>query len=138
MFFPKRLKYKKSFKYKTKLEKLDNSRSATSLQFGNCGLQALESGRLTPKHIEAVRRIIVRKVNKEGRLWIGIFSDLPVTAKPLEVRMGKGKGAFNYWAAKVQAGRVLFELIGVKKDTALVALKLAANKLPIKTQIILK
>jgi len=136
MFFPKRIRRTKVFK--GKINTKDYSKNATKLQYGNCGLQALENGRITPKHIEAVRRIVVRKVNKAGRLWIGIFADTPVTAKPLEIRMGKGKGSFNYWASRVRTGRVLFELIGVKKEVALEAFSLAANKLPIKTQVIIK
>lgn len=136
MFFPKRVKYLK--KFKGRIKGWDNNKCAVILQYGVCGLQALENGRITPKQMESARQIITRKLNKMGCLWIGIFADTPISAKPLESRMGKGKGSFNYWAAKVKKGRILFEVIGVKKQIGIYALKLALKKLPIKTQIIIK
>ncbi len=107
------------------------------LKFGKFGVKALESGILSAKTIEAVRRTITRKFKRNGKIWITIFPDIPVTQKPLEVRMGKGKGAFSYWIAKIKAGQILFEMDGVSLQLAKQAFKLADYKLPIKTEFIL-
>lgn len=108
-----------------------------TLKFGKYGLKALESGKITARTIEAVRRAITRKFKKSGKLWIKIFPDIPVTQKPLEVRMGKGKGAPSFWICRIQAGQVLFEMDGVSSQLAFQAAKLAAYKLPIKTELVL-
>ncbi len=110
--------------------------NTTTLKFGKYGLKALESGKITAKTIEAVRRTITRKFKKSGKIWIKIFPDIPVTQKPLEVRMGKGKGAPSFWIFRVQAGQILFEMDGVSSQLAAQAAKLADCKLPIKTELI--
>jgi large subunit ribosomal protein L16 len=108
---------------------------ATLLQ-GEYGLQALEPGWITSRQIEAIRRSIVRQMRRRGKYWIRIFPDKPVTAKPAETRMGKGKGSVDHWVAVVKPGRVIFEVSGVPEDVARDALRLAGYKLPIKTQVI--
>lgn len=128
---PKRSKFKKT--RKGKLSHLEFK--STKLKFGTIGLKAAESGTLTAKQIEAARQAITRKINRKGKLWIRIFPDLPVTLKPIEVRMGKGKGSVNFWASRVAGGSVLFELCGVTKNTALLAFRTGGAKLPIKTQV---
>jgi large subunit ribosomal protein L16 len=134
MYIPKRIKYKKLHKQKIKGSELKIK--AITLQFGDYGLQALENGRINPKQIEAARRVIVRKTNRLAKLWIRIFPNTPVTAKPEAVRMGKGKGAVDYWIFKVHSGRILFELTGVPYLVAKEAFKAAAQKLPINVQVV--
>ena len=126
---PKRSKYKKV--RKGKLSSL-NFR-ANKLKFGNIGLKAAESGTISARQIEAARQSITRKINRKGKLWIRVFPSLPVTTKPTEVRMGKGKGSINFWATKVSGGCVIFELCGVTHKTALSAFRTGGAKLPIKT-----
>jgi large subunit ribosomal protein L16 len=106
------------------------------VQFGDFGLQALEPSWVTSRQIEAARRAIVRYVKRRGKLWIRIFPDKPVTAKPAETRMGKGKGSVDHWVAVVKPGRVMFEIAGVPEEYAREAMRLAAYKLPLKTQFI--
>jgi large subunit ribosomal protein L16 len=106
------------------------------LNFGSFGLKALEPERVTARQIEAARRAITRQMKRAGRVWIRIFPDVPVSAKPTEVRMGKGKGAPEYWAARVHPGRIMFEVDGVSEDVAREALRLGAAKLPIRTRIV--
>lgn len=108
----------------------------TTLKFGKYGLKALESGKITAKTIEAVRRAITRKFKRSGKVWIKIFPDIPVTQKPLEVRMGKGKGAPSFWICRIQAGQILFEMDGVPLQLATQAAKLADYKLPFKTELV--
>jgi large subunit ribosomal protein L16 len=108
----------------------------TEVAFGEYGLQALEPAWITSRQIEAARRAIVRFVRRRGKYWIRIFPDKPVTAKPAETRMGKGKGAVDHWVAVVRPGRILFELAGLPEDQAREAMRLAANKLPIKCQFV--
>lgn len=132
MLQPKRTKFRKAFKGRLR----GNSKGGTTLNFGSHGLKAVEPDRLTARQIEAARRAITRHMKRAGRVWIRIFPDLPVSAKPVEVRMGKGKGAPEYWAARVKPGRIMFELDGVPDDVAREALKLGAAKLPIKTRIV--
>ncbi len=108
----------------------------TSLKFGQYGLKSLESCKITAKTIEAVRRAITRKFKRNGKIWITIFPDVSVSEKPLEVRMGKGKGAPSFWVSRVQAGQILFEMDGISLQLAQQAAKLAYNKLAIKTQLI--
>ncbi len=132
MLSPKRTKFRKYQKGNTGGIKSNT----TTLQFGQYGLKALESGKITAKTIEAVRRAITRKFKKSGKVWIKIFPDIPVTQKPLEVRMGKGKGAPSFWICRIQAGQVLFEMDGVSSQLVAQAAKLADYKLPIKTELV--
>lgn len=129
---PKKTKYKKV--QKGKLSKL-NYRSNT-IKFGNIGLKATKSGTISSRQIEAARQAIVRKLNRKGKVWIRIFPTVPITMKPTEVRMGKGKGTVDHWAAKVSAGTVLFETYGVPRNTVISAFKTGGAKLPINTLII--
>ncbi|WP_062226454.1 50S ribosomal protein L16 [Aureimonas frigidaquae] len=132
MLQPKRTKFRKAFKGRIH----GASKGGSLLNFGAYGLKALEPERVTARQIEAARRAITRQMKRQGRVWIRIFPDLPVTAKPTEVRMGKGKGAIEYWAARVAPGRIMFEVDGVPEDVAREALRLGAAKLPIKTRFI--
>ena len=129
---PKRVKYRKSQKGRLRGRALRGTR----LNFGEYGLVAQENKRITARQIEATRVTIVRSVGHEGRLWIRIFPDKAITKKPLETRMGKGKGEPDHWVAPVKAGRVLFELGGVEEGRAKEAFRLASRKLPLKTKII--
>lgn len=129
---PKKFKYKKV--KKGKLMKLEFK--SNKLNFGNIGLKATESGVIQARHIEASRQAISRKIRRKGKMWIRIFPDLPISAKPTESRMGKGKGAISHWGVKVKGGTVLFELCGIKdSNIAIEALKTGGTKLPIKTKI---
>ena len=130
---PQRTKYRKH--NKGKLSKLDYR--STGLKFGVFGLKALEAGCISSRQIEATRQAITRKINRNGRVWIRIFPDLPITLKPIEVRMGKGKGAVNHWVAKVSAGSIIFEIDGISEKLAKLALQTGSTKLPIKTVIII-
>ncbi|WP_455480309.1 50S ribosomal protein L16 [Bartonella sp. B12(2025)] len=132
MLQPKRTKFRKQFKGRIR----GVSKGGTGLNFGAYGLKAVEPERITARQIEAARRAITRYMKRSGRVWIRIFPDLPVTSKPTEVRMGKGKGSVDYWATRVAPGRVMFELDGVPEDVAREALRLGAAKLPIKTRFI--
>jgi len=132
MLQPKRTKFRKQFKGRIH----GASKGGTDLNFGAFGLKALEPERVTARQIEAARRAITRHMKRAGRVWIRIFPDLPVTSKPTEVRMGKGKGSVDYWAVRVAPGRIMFELDGVAEDVAREALRLGAAKLPIKTRFI--
>ena len=114
------------------------AKGGSDLNFGTYGLKALQPERVTARQIEAARRAMTRHMKRQGRVWIRIFPDLPVTSKPIEVRMGKGKGSVDYWAAKVKPGRVMFEIDGVNDDIAREALRLAAMKLPIKTRTVVR
>jgi large subunit ribosomal protein L16 len=106
------------------------------LNFGSHGLKAQEPERVTSRQIEAARRAMTRHMKRAGRVWIRVFPDVPVSAKPTEVRMGKGKGSIDYWAARVKPGRIMFEIDGVSDEVAREALRLAAMKLPIKTRVV--
>jgi large subunit ribosomal protein L16 len=132
MLMPKRVKYRKQMRGRMK----GMARGATAVQFGEYGLQALEPAWITQRQIEAARRAIVRYIKRRGRIWIRIFPDKPVTAKPAETRMGKGKGAVDHWVAVVRPGRVMFEMGNVDEDTARQALRLASFKMPIKTKFV--
>ncbi|MBI1253869.1 MAG: 50S ribosomal protein L16 [Hyphomonas sp.] len=129
---PKRTKFRKAFKGRIS----GQSKGGTSLAFGEFGLKALEPERVTARQIEATRRAITREMKRQGKVWIRVFPDVPVTAKPIEVRMGKGKGAVDRWVARVAPGRILFEIDGVTEETARMALSLGAAKLPIKTKVV--
>ena len=133
MLTPKRTKYRKAQKGRMK----GLSQRGHRLSNGMFGIKSLESKFLTSRQIEAARIAATRYMKREGQLWIKIFPDKPITKKPLEVRMGKGKGAVEYWAAVVKPGRILFEVGGVPIDVAKEALRLAAQKLPVKTRFII-
>lgn len=132
MLSPKKFKFRKQ--HKGRIHGL--AKGGTNLDFGAYGLKALEPDRVTSRQIEAARRAITRHLRRQGKLWIRIFPDVPVTAKPLEVRQGKGKGSVDYWAARVKPGRIMFELDGVSEELAREAFALAAMKLPIKTKFV--
>jgi len=132
MLSPKRTKFRKAHKGRIH----GAAKGGTDLNFGSHGLKAVEPERITARQIEAARRAITRHMRRAGRVWIRIFPDLPVSSKPAEVRMGKGKGSPDFWAARVHPGRIMFELDGVSDDVAREALRLGAAKLPIKTRIV--
>ena len=132
MLQPKKHKFRKAFKGRIS----GDAKGGTALNFGSYGLKAMEPERITARQIEAARRAITRHIKRQGRLWIRIFPDVPVTQKPNEVRMGKGKGAPEFWAARVKPGRIMFEIDGVPLDLAKEALALAAAKLPIRTRFV--
>ena len=132
MMQPKRTKFRKQHKGRIK----GTAKGGTELNFGSYGLKATEPERVTARQIEATRRAITRHMKRAGRVWIRIFPDVPVTKKPTEVRMGKGKGSVEYWAAKVKPGRIMFEIDGVPETVAREALALGAAKLPVKTRIV--
>lgn len=133
MLQPNNRKYRKNNKGRNNVK---IELKANKLQFGICGLQALEKGQITARQIEAVRRTITGYTKRTSKIWIKIFPDFPITKKPTEVRMGKGKGAVSYWVAKVKPGRILYEVSGSNIKMLEKALKLAANKLPINVKII--
>jgi len=132
MLQPKRTKFRKAFKGRIR----GTAKAGFTLNFGQFGLKALEPERLTARQIEAARRALTRHMKRAGRVWIGIFPERPVSKKPTEVRMGKGKGAPEFWAARVAPGRIMFEIDGVPADIAREAFNLAAAKLPIKTRFV--
>jgi large subunit ribosomal protein L16 len=129
MLQPKRTKFRKQFKGKNR----GFATSGAKVSFGEYGLQAVDRGRITARQIEAARRAMVRHIKRGGKIWIRVFPDVPVSKKPLEVRMGKGKGNVEYWVCKIQPGRVLYEMQGVNEEIAREAFRLAAAKLPIRT-----
>ena len=132
MLSPKKTKFRKQFKGRIH----GAAKGGFELNFGQFGLKAVEPERITARQIEAARRAITREMKRQGRVWIRIFPDLPVTDKPAEVRMGKGKGAVEYWAARVAPGRIMFEIDGVPDEVARQALALGAAKLPIRTKVV--
>jgi len=132
MLMPKRVKYRKSQRGRRKGKAQRGHRVA----FGDMGLKALEAGWITSRQIESCRVAITRKMKRDGKVWIRIFPDKPVSKKPLETRMGKGKGNPEFWVAVVKPGRIMFEVAGVSKELANEALKMASYKLPIKTKIV--
>jgi large subunit ribosomal protein L16 len=132
MLQPTRTKFRKAFKGRIH----GASKGGTTLNFGEVGLKAVEPERLTARQIEAARRAIARHTKRQGRIWLRIFPDLPVTKKPAEVRMGSGKGGIELWVARVKPGRIIFEIGGVNPQVAKEALLLGAAKLPIKTRIV--
>ena len=134
MLQPKKTKHRKMFKGRMK----GNSQRGHTLAFGTFGLKTLDSHWITSRQIEAARVAATRYMKREGQLWIRIFPDKPITKKPAEVRMGKGKGSVEYWAAVVKPGRIMFELDGVNEDIAREALRLAAQKLPVRTKVVVR
>ena len=134
MLLPKRVKYRKAQKGRIK----GNAKRGHQIAHGDFGLKSLDPARITSRQIEAARVAMTRHLKREGKVWIRIFPHKPITAKPAEVRMGKGKGAPEYWAAEVAPGRILFEIEGVPTDAAREAMRLAAQKLPIKTKFVIR
>ena len=132
MLQPKKTKFRKAHKGRIH----GNAKGGTTLNFGSIGLKAMSPDRITARQIEASRRAITRHIRRQGKVFIRIFPDVPVSKKPLEVRQGKGKGSVEYWAARVKPGRIMFELDGVDPTLAREALQLASEKLPIKTKIV--
>src|SRR5256714_9479879 len=132
MVQPMRMKFRKAHKGRIH----GSASSAVSLAFGQFGLKALEPERITARQIEAARRALTRHMKRSGRVWIRVFPDVPVSKKPLEVRMGSGKGAPEFWVCKIKPGRILFEVDGVPRDVAEEAMRLAAGKLPIATRFV--
>jgi len=132
MLQPKRTKFRKAHKGRIH----GKAKGGTALNFGSYGLKAQEPGRITARQIEAARRAITRHMKRAGRVWIRIFPDIPVSKKPTEVRMGKGKGTPEFWVARVKPGRIMFELDGVPPELAVVAFELAAAKLPIAVKMV--
>jgi large subunit ribosomal protein L16 len=134
MLSPKKVKYRKQMKGRMR----GAAYRGAELEFGDFGLQSLECGRLTAQQIEAARIAMTRSIKRGGKIWIRIFPDKPITKKPAETRMGKGKGAPEAWVAVIRPGRIIYEMEGVSKEVADEALRLAAHKLPIKTKIVVR
>lgn len=134
MLQPKKTKHRKQFKGRMK----GNAQRGTEIAFGSFAIKAMDPVFITSRQIEAARIAATRYMKREGQLWIRIFPDKPITSKPAEVRMGKGKGALDHWVAVVRPGRILFELDGVKLEVAQEALRLAAQKLPVKTKFVIR
>jgi len=132
MLQPKKMKFRKTFKGRIK----GDAKGGSSLNFGSYGLKALEPERVTARQIEAARRAMTRHIKRGGKIWIRVFPDKPITKKPLEVRMGKGKGSVEYWVAQIQPGKMLYEMEGVSEDVAREAFRLAAAKLPVSTRVV--
>ena len=134
MLSPKRTKFRKQHKGRIHGE----AKGGSDLNFGSFGLKATEPDRINARQIEAARRAMTRAMKRQGRVWIRIFPDVPVSQKPIEVRMGKGKGSPEYWAAKVKPGRIMFEIDGVPEPVAREALRLAAMKMSVKSRIVVR
>ena len=134
MLQPKRTKYRKQQKGRNR----GLAKRGSEISFGSFGLKAITHGRLTSRQIESARIAITRYMKREGRVWIRVFPDKPITAKPLEVRMGKGKGALDHYVANVQPGRIMFEMDGVPLEVAQEGLRLAAQKLPVLTKFVVR
>jgi len=134
MLSPKRTKFRKQHKGRIHGE----AKGGSELNFGAYGLKALEPDRINARQIEAARRAMTRHMKRQGRVWIRIFPDVPISKKPIEVRMGKGKGSPEYWAAKVKPGRIMFEIDGVSEPVAREALRLAAMKMSVKCRIVVR
>ncbi len=134
MLSPKRTKFRKAHKGRIH----GKAKGGFTLNFGSFGLKAMEPDRVSARQIEAARRALTRHMKRAGRVWIRIFPDVPVSAKPAEVRQGKGKGTPEYWACRVKPGRIMFEIDGVSRDVAERAFELAAAKLPIQTKFVMR
>jgi len=134
MLQPKRTKFRKQFKGRNR----GLATNGNKVSFGQYGLQASERGRITARQIESARRAMTRHIKRGGKIWIRIFPDVPISKKPLEVRMGKGKGNVEYWVCKIQPGKMLYEMEGVTEEIARQAFKLAAAKLPFKTNFVIR
>ena len=134
MLQPKRTKYRNQQKGRNR----GIAYKGSTVSFGSFALKSLDNGRITNRQIEAARIAMTRRMKREGNVWIRIFPDKPITSKPAEVRMGKGKGALDHWVANVQPGRIMFEIDGVTREIAVEALRLAAQKLPVRTKTVVR
>ena len=134
MLQPKRTKFRKQFKGRNR----GLAQRGSKVSFGTIGRQSTSRGRLTARQIEAARRAMTRHVKRGGKIWIRVFPDKPISKKPLEVRMGKGKGSVEYWVAEIKPGKMLYEMEGVNEDVAREAFRLAAAKLPVNTRIVIR
>ena len=134
MLQPKRTKFRKQFKGRNR----GLANTGNKVSFGQYGLQAAERGRITARQIESARRAMTRHIKRGGKIWIRVFPDVPISKKPLEVRMGKGKGNVEYWVCKIQPGKMLYEMEGVTEEIARQAFKLAAAKIPFKTNFVIR
>ncbi|MBQ0753205.1 MAG: 50S ribosomal protein L16 [Gammaproteobacteria bacterium] len=134
MLQPKRTKFRKQFKGRNR----GLAQRGSKVSFGTIGLQSTSRGRLTARQIEAARRAMTRHVKRGGKIWIRVFPDKPISKKPLEVRMGKGKGSVEYWVAEIQPGKMLYEMEGVSEEVAREAFRLAAAKLPLDTRVVIR
>jgi large subunit ribosomal protein L16 len=134
MLQPKRTKFRKQFKGRNR----GLAMTGNKVSFGEYGLKAMERGRITARQIEAARRAMTRHIKRGGKIWIRVFPDVPVSKKPLEVRMGKGKGNVEFWVCKIQPGRVLYEMEGVSETIAREAFRLASAKIPFKTSFVFR
>ena len=134
MLQPKRTKYRKQQKGRNR----GIAYKGSTVSFGTFGLKSMDNGRITNRQIESARIAMTRRMKREGNVWIRIFPDKPITSKPQEVRMGKGKGALDHWVAQVQPGRIMFEIDGVTREVAEEALRLAAQKLPVRTKTVVR
>ena len=134
MLQPKRTKFRKQFKGRNR----GLANNGNKVSFGQFGLQATDRGRITARQIEAARRAMTRHIKRGGKIWIRVFPDVPISKKPLEVRMGKGKGNVEYWVCKIQPGKMLYEMEGVTEEIAREAFKLAAAKLPFKPNFVIR
>ncbi len=134
MLSPRKVKHRKVFKGRSK----GTAYRGSSISFGEYGLKAVECGKMTAQQIEAARIAINRKIKRGGRVWIRVFPDKPITKKPAETRMGKGKGSPEYWVAPIKPGKILYELAGVDEELAVRALTLAGNKLPFATKVVVR
>ena len=134
MFFPKQTKFKKQFKGTLKGKTFKGQK----IIFGNFALKSLENARITSKQIESARKVLTRKMKRLGKLWIRIFPDTPITQKPTETRMGKGKGSVSFWVAKIKKGQILFEINGFSKEDSKKILQSGTNKLPVQTKFYVK
>lgn len=132
MLQPKRRKFRKEFKGRVR----GKATAATTLAFGSYGLKTVEGGRFTARQMEAARRVMARSMRRAGKIWFRVYPDIPVSSKPAEVRMGKGKGSPEFWVARVRPGRLLFEIDGVPREVAMRAFELASAKLPFKTRTV--
>jgi len=132
MLSPKRTKYRKAHKGRIH----GNAKGGATLNFGSFGLKAVQPGRITARQIEAARRALVRHIRRQGKVWIRVFPDVPVSQKPAEVRMGKGKGSPEFWMCRVKPGRIMFEMDGVQPEIAKAAFELAAAKLPVRCRVV--
>ena len=132
MLQPKRTKFRKVMKGRNR----GLAQRGSKVSFGTIGLQATGRGRITARQIEGARRAMTRHIKRGGKIWIRVFPDKPITKKPLEVRMGKGKGSVEYWVAQIQPGKMLYEMEGVSEDVAREAFRLAAAKLPVSTRVV--
>lgn len=134
MLQPKRTKFRKVMKGRNR----GLAQRGSKVSFGTIGLQATGRGRITARQIEAARRAMTRHIKRGGKIWIRVFPDKPISKKPLEVRMGKGKGSVEYWVAEIQPGKMLYEMEGVAEDVAREAFRLAAAKLPLSTRVVIR